>query len=77
MFTAPLLSVYGATKAYIQKFSQDLNTEYKEHGIKILTLNPGFVGTNMISHAKPSLFSPTPDTVAAACLRSLGLGTMN
>ena len=58
----------------MEKFSQDLCTECKGTGVTVQTLAPGFVGTNMISHVRPSFFSPSADTVAITSLQSLGLG---
>jgi 17beta-estradiol 17-dehydrogenase / very-long-chain 3-oxoacyl-CoA reductase len=36
---APLLNVYAASKAFVQKFSDDLRSEYKSQGITIQTVN--------------------------------------
>ncbi|XP_017850856.1 very-long-chain 3-oxoacyl-CoA reductase isoform X2 [Drosophila busckii] len=62
----PLLCVYSATKAFVNKFSDDLQTEYKQHGIIIQSVQPGFVATNMSKIRKPTLFAPSPDT---GCVR--------
>jgi short-subunit dehydrogenase len=37
----PYLSVYAATKAFVLSFSEALWAEYKDRGIRILSLNPG------------------------------------
>ncbi|XP_057374668.1 very-long-chain 3-oxoacyl-CoA reductase-like [Daphnia carinata] len=69
----PYLTIYGATKAFVDKFSRDLAAEVKSLGVTIQTVHPGYVATNMASHMKPSLVSPHPDTFAAATLNTLGL----
>lgn len=37
----PLISVYAATKAFVDKFSDDLYTEYKNRGIIVQSVLPG------------------------------------
>ncbi|KZS16269.1 Very-long-chain 3-oxoacyl-CoA reductase [Daphnia magna] len=69
----PYLTIYGATKAFVEKFSRDLAAEVQSLGITVQTVHPGYVATNMASHMKPSYISPHPDTFAAATLRTLGL----
>ncbi len=39
---APLLNVYAASKAFVNKFSDDLRSEYKSQGITIQTVNFNF-----------------------------------
>ncbi|PSN48986.1 Very-long-chain 3-oxoacyl-CoA reductase [Blattella germanica] len=58
---SPLLTVYGATKAYIQKFSRDLSVEYQHNGIIVQCLLPGFVATKMSKIRRPSWMAPTPE----------------
>ncbi|XP_016946104.2 very-long-chain 3-oxoacyl-CoA reductase [Drosophila suzukii] len=71
----PLLSVYSATKAFVNKFSDDLQTEYKEHGILIQSVQPGFVATNMSKIRKASVFAPSPETYVRSALSTLGIAT--
>ena len=61
-------------KVFVDKFSRDLLAEIKGQGVIIQTVSPGFVGTNMISHVRPSFFSPSADDVAVTSLQSLGIG---
>lgn len=37
----PLLSVYSATKAYVDKFTEGLEVEYSKKGIVIQCILPG------------------------------------
>ena len=43
----PMLTVYSATKAYMDFFSRALNTEYANKGITVQSLNPYFVSTKV------------------------------
>uniref|UniRef100_W8APN7 Estradiol 17-beta-dehydrogenase 12-A n=1 Tax=Ceratitis capitata TaxID=7213 RepID=W8APN7_CERCA len=69
---SPLLTVYSASKAFVDKFSEDLQTEYRGSGITVQCVQPGFVATNMSKIKKASLMSPTPDAYVASALRILG-----
>ncbi|KAH8241760.1 hypothetical protein KR038_003202 [Drosophila bunnanda] len=69
----PLLSVYSSTKAFVNKFSDDLQTEYKEQGILIQSVQPGFVATNMSKIRKPTIFAPSPETYVRSALSTLGI----
>ncbi|XP_068156150.1 very-long-chain 3-oxoacyl-CoA reductase [Drosophila tropicalis] len=71
----PLLSLYSATKSFVNKFSDDLQTEYKEHGVIIQSVQPGFVATNMSKIRKASVFAPSPDTYVKSALSTLGFAT--
>ncbi|KAH8305315.1 hypothetical protein KR044_001254 [Drosophila immigrans] len=71
----PLLSVYSSSKAFVNKFSDDLQTEYKEHGILVQSVQPGFVATNMSKIRKPSVFAPAPETYVKSALSTLGIAT--
>lgn len=68
----PFYTTYGATKAYIEKFSKDLAVELRPHGITVQTVQPCYVATNMCE-LKPSITVPTADTYAKAALNTLGL----
>uniref|UniRef100_T1GKC5 Uncharacterized protein n=1 Tax=Megaselia scalaris TaxID=36166 RepID=T1GKC5_MEGSC len=68
----PLLSLYSGTKAFVDKFTEDLNTEYKDQGIMIQSVLPGFVCSNMSKIKRPSLMAPSADTFVASALNTLG-----
>ncbi|PSN51712.1 Very-long-chain 3-oxoacyl-CoA reductase [Blattella germanica] len=70
---SPLLTVYGASKAYIVKFSRDLACEYANHGIIIQCIMPGFIAINKSEIDRPSLISPTPDEYVAQAVRTIGI----
>ncbi|XP_020808426.1 very-long-chain 3-oxoacyl-CoA reductase-B [Drosophila serrata] len=69
----PLLSVYSSTKAFVNKFSDDLQTEYKDQGILIQSVQPGFVATNMSKIRKATIFAPSPETYVRSALSTLGI----
>lgn len=48
---APLEAVYGASKAFIQSFSQSLRNELKDFGITVTALQPGPTDTNFFHRA--------------------------
>lgn len=69
----PLLCVYSATKAFVDKFSDDLQIEYKRNNIIIQSVLPGFVATNMSKIKKPTWMSPSPDRYVRSTIRTLGI----
>lgn len=72
---SPLLSVYGATKAFVDKFSVDLNTEYSSQGIVVQSVLPGYVATNMSKIRKETFLAPNSDNYVASALTTLGIAT--
>lgn len=69
---SPLLAVYSATKAYIDKLSKDLNTEYGKKGITIQSVLPGLVATKMAKIRKSTLMAPTPELYVKHALKTVG-----
>lgn len=69
----PLLSVYSGTKAFVDKFSDDLQIEYKRNNIIVQSVLPGFVATNMSKIKKPTWMSPSPDKYVRSTVRTLGI----
>ena len=47
----PYITTYGATKAFVLSYSRALNQELKPKGIRIMTMNPGWVKTEFFRHA--------------------------
>ncbi len=50
----PLMSVYYATKSFVISFSDALNEELKETGVRVTALCPGPVETNFFNYAGAS-----------------------
>lgn len=69
----PLLTVYSASKAFVDKFSLDLALEYESRGITIQSLLPGYVATKMSKIRGESLMAPSPKTYVNNAIRSLGV----
>lgn len=47
----PYITTYGATKAFVLSYSRAMNRELKSRGIRMMTMNPGWVKTEFFSHA--------------------------
>lgn len=73
MYPVPLLSVYSASKAFVDFFSRGLQEEYRRQGIIIQSVLPFFVATKMTRIRKPTLDKPTPERYVAAELSTVGL----
>jgi short-subunit dehydrogenase len=59
----PYMNVYSATKAYVKSFSLALHEEYKDKGIVVTAVCPGYTQTNFQNAAKMS-----PDAVGIKML---------
>lgn len=70
---SPLLTVYSASKAYVEKFSADLATEYKKFGITIQCILPGYVATNMSKIRSSTWMAPTPQKYVEEAARRIGV----
>ena len=53
----PYFSIYAATKAYVTSFTIALYEEYKDKGVHILAVCPGYTKTNF---NKRALMNPKP-----------------
>lgn len=70
---APLLTTYSATKAFADKFSADLSSEYRKNGITIQSVLPGPVSTNMTRMKKSTWMSPNPKIFVESALKTVGI----
>ncbi|XP_068428782.1 very-long-chain 3-oxoacyl-CoA reductase-B [Clinocottus analis] len=73
MYPVPLLTVYSASKAFVDFFSRGLQAEYKSRGIIIQSVLPFFVATKLSGIKKPTLDKPTPRRYVTAQLNTVGL----
>merc|ERR1712136_355324 len=74
--STPLGTLYGATKAFVIKFSRDLEYELRGSGVIVQTVTPSFVMTNMVKNStqvQASIAAPLADEYVKANLRTLGL----
>lgn len=47
----PYITTYGATKAFVLSYSRAMNRELKPRGIRMMSMNPGWVKTEFFNHA--------------------------
>ena len=47
----PYINVYGASKSFVLSYSRALNRELRPRGIKVMSVNPGWVKTDFFDHA--------------------------
>ena len=73
LFPTPLLSMYSASKIYMDYFSRALNAEYAQRGIIVQSVLPYYVSTNMIRNPGISLMIPSPDQFVASALKTVGV----
>jgi 17beta-estradiol 17-dehydrogenase / very-long-chain 3-oxoacyl-CoA reductase len=71
----PLMCVYGASKAYMDKLTRDLVTEYKDKGIIVQSVLPGYVATNMSRIRISSYTAPSATEYTQVALKTIGLQT--
>ncbi len=63
--------VYGASKAALDAFLSGLRNRLTKHGVKVLTIKPGFVDTPMTASFKKGPLWATPDTIACGIVRAV------
>ncbi|CAG2104238.1 unnamed protein product [Medioppia subpectinata] len=68
----PLLSIYSSSKVYCDYFSRSLHYEYKDKGIIVQSVLPGFVSTNM-SSMRPSFTVPTAEAYVGEAIKTIGI----
>ncbi|XP_059491141.1 very-long-chain 3-oxoacyl-CoA reductase [Neocloeon triangulifer] len=73
LIPSPLLSVYSASKAFVDKFTEDLRIEYASKGIVIQCILPGYVATAMSRIKKSTFMAPFPDKYVGHAITSIGL----
>lgn len=73
MMPSPLLSVYSATKSFVEKFSADLTCEYSKAGITIQCVAPGYVATKMSKIRRSTWMAPSPEEYVKSAMRLVGV----
>jgi len=73
LMPTPLLSVYSASKAYVDIFTRGLCDEYKNFGIVVQSVAPGYVVSKLSKIRKPTMIAPTPDVFVKSALSTLGI----
>lgn len=72
LMPCPLLTVFAATKAYVLKFSRDLQIEYGKRGIIVQCLLPGTVTNHTMDSPKAGWMIPTPDEYVQSAMKTIG-----
>ncbi|KAM9221332.1 very-long-chain 3-oxoacyl-CoA reductase [Dugong dugon] len=73
MYPVPMLTIYSATKAFVDFFSQCLHMEYKSKGIFVQSVLPFFVATKLAKIRKPTLDKPSSETYVKSAMKTIGL----
>jgi len=66
--------LYGASKAGLSVFLDGLDLAYRERGVRVLCVKPGFVRTAMTAGLPVPPFAGEPAAVAAAVVRAMDRG---
>jgi len=74
-YGGPLLSVYAASKAFVRQFSEDLEVEYKNKGVKIMCVAPYYVASKMSKIKTASWSIPSSNDYSSSVLKQVGLVT--
>jgi len=71
LYPMGLLSVYSASKMYVNQLTLALAQEYRGKGVHFQSLMPNFVSSAM-SKMRPSLFVPKPESYVRSAVATLG-----
>ncbi|NXX80186.1 HSDL1 protein, partial [Urocolius indicus] len=75
----PMMTIYGASKAYLDYCSRALRYEYASKGIFFQSLTPFVVATKMVTGStvvsRKSFFFPSAEEYASHAVSTLGLST--
>ncbi|XP_072006062.1 very-long-chain 3-oxoacyl-CoA reductase-B-like [Engystomops pustulosus] len=71
----PIMTMYGATKAFMDFFSRSLHMEYKSDGITVQSVLPYLVSTNMSFNLKTNIMVKTSDDFVREALDTVGYTT--
>lgn len=66
--------LYGASKAGLSVFLDGLDLAYRERGVRVLCVKPGFVNTAMTAGLPVPPFAGEPEAVARAVVRAMDAG---
>lgn len=67
--------LYGASKAGLTHYLEGLDHKFREGGLRVVCIKPGFVKTSMTAGLKPPPFAGEPDGVAADIVKAIDRGT--
>ncbi|XP_073479096.1 very-long-chain 3-oxoacyl-CoA reductase-like [Aquarana catesbeiana] len=69
----PRITLYSATKVFVDFFSRSLNIDYQPKGVTVQCVMPLLVSTNMNKNMKRNLLVKTSDDFAREALNTAGL----
>ncbi|KAE8297589.1 Very-long-chain 3-oxoacyl-CoA reductase-B [Larimichthys crocea] len=75
MYPVPLLTIYSASKAFVDFFSRGLQAEYKNKGIIVQSVLPFYVVSKLSKIRRATLDKPKPERYVSAELNTVGLQT--
>lgn len=67
--------LYGASKAGLSRYLEGLDHKHRRDGLRVVTVKPGFVKTEMTEGLKPPPFAGEPDDVARAVIHGIDRGS--
>lgn len=67
--------LYGASKAGLSRYLEGLDHKYRNSGLKVVCVKPGFVTTGMTAGLKPPPFAGEPHQVARDIVKAIDRGT--
>ncbi|XP_004051019.2 very-long-chain 3-oxoacyl-CoA reductase isoform X2 [Gorilla gorilla gorilla] len=73
MLPVPLLTIYSATKTFVDFFSRCLHEEYRSKGVFVQSVLPYFVATKLAKIRKPTLDKPSPEMFVKSAIKTVGL----
>ncbi len=65
------VGIYGSSKAGLSHYLESLDLRYRDRGLLVLCVKPGFVKTSMTAGLKPPPFAGEPERVAEVVVRAL------
>ena len=68
------VAIYGAAKAGLTYYLDALDLLWRDAGLRVVTVKPGFVHTDMTAELDPPPFAAEPEAVARTVLRGLDRG---
>jgi decaprenylphospho-beta-D-erythro-pentofuranosid-2-ulose 2-reductase len=66
--------IYGAAKAGLTQYLEGLDHKHRSEGLRVVTVKPGFVKTDMTAGLAPPPFAGEPEEVAALVVEAIDRG---
>ena len=72
-YPTPLLSIYAASKIFVDLFSRSLHSEYEKKGIIVQSVLPSYVATKMSKIRKTSFLVPNAKEYVKGAMKTIGV----